>query len=470
VKPAIEIMQERAASATRELVARSPSGSVRAVFAGGSVGRGEVWSRLDGTTLTIYSDLDLYVVLAENADHDAVRRAAATVARAMPSEQDGVVFKRGVDVGVYPLDDLRAQPIRPGTVDLFERHFWLHGDPSIMDRLRTALARPMAATEALYLLENRAWDALEAAADATPFGTATAAKAVLDVLAAHLIGEGRFRPTYAARRDQLSERAPIAIASGDLELIAAAERIRAGDYSRPLQPSAALDAVSRAWCTVAPAILGADPASSPAQLVALRCRRGAITENYREFVRLRRRARLSLASAVVRGWRYASLSPRSTLRTRWCADWPRRRASPPGTSPFTNGMWRACRGAWVLGKTPWTSVRGPHFGWCRSAWVARSFSCSWSTRWDGKSPSVSGSVATNSRRAARSARCWDTARPRFPVCSRVRHPPSTVRGRCTVAPTGAVPSTFFPACRLSRAPWSGARGAGFGATPTRARG
>ena len=315
MKPAIEIMQERAANATRELLARSPSGSVRAVFAGGSVGRGEVWSHLDGTALTIYSDLDLYVVLAENADHDAVRRAAATVAGAMPSEQDGVVFKRGVDVGVYPLDDLLAQPIRPGTVDVFERHFWLHGDPSIMDRLREAPARPMASTEALYLLENRAWDALDVMASAGRAASATAAKVVLDVLTAHLIGEGRFRPTYAARRDQLSERAPSALAAGDLELIAAAERVRAGDYSRPLPPLAALDAVARAWCTLAPAILGVASGSPPADLVALRCRRGAVVENYREFVRLRRRVGLSLASAVVRGWRYASLSPRSALRT-----------------------------------------------------------------------------------------------------------------------------------------------------------
>ena len=37
-------MRERAAAVVRDLLARVPAGSIRAAFAGGSVGRGEVWS------------------------------------------------------------------------------------------------------------------------------------------------------------------------------------------------------------------------------------------------------------------------------------------------------------------------------------------------------------------------------------------------------------------------------------------
>src|SRR5262245_64714680 len=103
MKPAIEIMRERAAAAVRDLMARVPAGSVRAVFAGGSVGRGEVWSASRDGTLEIFSDIDLYVVVADDADASLVRRAGSDAAAAVPAASDGVVFRRGVDVGVYRL-------------------------------------------------------------------------------------------------------------------------------------------------------------------------------------------------------------------------------------------------------------------------------------------------------------------------------------------------------------------------------
>lgn len=315
MKPAIEIMQERAATATRELLSRVPAGSVRAVFAGGSVGRDEVWARADGATLAIYSDLDLYVVLAENADEPTVRRVAALIDASVSREQDGVVFHRGVDAGVYRLDDLLAQPVRPGTVDLADRHLWLHGDRSIIEPLRAAWNRPMAVSEALYLLENRAWDALDAVADTTPRATATAAKVVLDVLAAHLIAETRFRPSYAARRQALTERAPSSMPPRDLDAIAIAERVRSGDFSQRVEPVRALAMVATSWLSLAPKTLGAPPSTCPADLLSARCRRGAWAANYREFVQLRRSVGMSLPAAIACAWRYAALSPHTALRT-----------------------------------------------------------------------------------------------------------------------------------------------------------
>ena len=307
-------MQERAATVTRELLARAPAGAVRAIFAGGSVGRDEVWSRADGASLAIYSDLDLYVVLAENADEQAVRRAVATVDVSWPRERGGVVFLRGVDVGVYRLDDLLAQPVRPGTVDLADRNLWLYGDRSVIEPLRAALDRPMPMPEALYLLENRAWDALDATADTTPRATATAAKVVLDVLAAHLIAEGRFRSTYAARREALAERAPSSMTSQDFEAVANAERVRSGDRSGRVEPRLALTMVATSWLALAPRVLGT-PTTAPVALVGERCRRGAFAANCREFVRLRHRAGMSLPTAMVWGWRHASLAPLMALRS-----------------------------------------------------------------------------------------------------------------------------------------------------------
>lgn len=315
-------MKLRASEAAREFLGRVPEGSVRAVFAGGSVGRGEVWSSKDGASIAIYSDIDLYVVLADGADRVRVRRAAQEAAGAMPGATDGVVFHRGVDFGIYPLDDLLAQPVRPGTVGLADHHVWLHGDRSILELLRAAFSRPMATAEALYLLEHRAWDALEAVADthedrASSCANATAAKVVLDCVAAHLIAEGRFRNTYKERLAEYETRAPLSVSTRIRDAVAVAERIRSGDRSARLEPQDALTMVAETWCALAPSILwGRDAGSHEvATLVASRCRRGARKENFREFVRLRRALGVSLSTAVVTGGRHAILSPRAALRT-----------------------------------------------------------------------------------------------------------------------------------------------------------
>jgi hypothetical protein len=328
VKSAIEIMLRRADDVARELVERAPAGSILAVFAGGSVGRSEVWARPEGEVLAIHSDIDLYIVITEGADEDAVRDAAARAASATPDIRDGVVFLRGIDAGVYRLPDLLAQPARPGTVDMREHHQWLYGDRAILDALAPAANRSIAATEALYLLENRAWDVLGATAAAEGAGAhdaararVQAAKAILDVGAAHLISEGRFVPTYLSRMDALRRRVPARLAPPALAAIETAEAVRLGNA--PLHTLDARDAlvlVADAWCELAPSIIAkpegasADTDDVPA-LLATRCARGALLDNYREFIRLRRRARWSLFAAATAGLRFATLSPRAVLRT-----------------------------------------------------------------------------------------------------------------------------------------------------------
>jgi hypothetical protein len=316
MKPAIEIMRERAAVAVRDLVARVPAASIRAVFAGGSVGRGEVWSASRDGFLEIFSDIDLYVVIADDADVALVRRAGHEAVRALPAASDGVAFRRGVDVGVYRLDDLLAQPVRPGTIDLAEHHLWLFGDRSLLASLAGAWSRPMERAEALYLLENRAWDLLDGRAEES---LATAAKATLDVLAAHLIAEGRFAPTYDARRAaDLAQ--PVRFASRAARAaVDAAERFRRGDQVGAPAPTALADAlalVTEAWCSLGTSIVFGDGhTEDPVPLLSARCARGRYFSNYREFVRWRHRMGRSKFSAALAGLRFTALSPQAALRT-----------------------------------------------------------------------------------------------------------------------------------------------------------
>lgn len=327
-------MVRRSEDVARELVARAPAGSIRAVFAGGSVGRGEVWARLEGEILAIQSDIDLYVVVADRADQVAVRDAAARAASALPNALDGVVFLRGVDIGVYGLGDLLAQPARPGTVDLREHQRWLYGDRSVLDQLAPESSRTIEKTEALYLIENRAWDVLDAVAmahsgdaRAVERSRVPAAKAVLDVGAAHLIAEARFVSTHAGRMDELRRRTPALLEPRAFAAIEAAEAMRLG-----LAPATTLDArdalvlLADTWCALAPSILSTPPgkdgsagtsreAADTAALLAMRCSRGDFFGNYREFVRLRGRVGGSLLAAAAAGVRFATLSPRAALRT-----------------------------------------------------------------------------------------------------------------------------------------------------------
>lgn len=333
MKSAIDIMHRRSEDLVRELVARAPAGSVRAVFAGGSVGRGEVWWGREGEGFAVYSDIDVYVVLSPDADEAAVRSAGARAAAGLPSAQDGVVFHRGADIGVYRIDDLLAQPVRPGTVDLREHHLWLYGDRSVLDGLGAGTRR-VPRSEALYLLENRAWDALDAAstladdgAHARVHARMQAAKVVMDVGAAHLIADGRFVPTYAGRMDAIRQQSPALLAPRVLSCIEAADALRNGSLASSVAVDTldALALVCEAWVALAPSILsGAKDAGSQewsreggdaAALLGARCARNAYVDNYREFVRLRGPMGRSRAGTVVAAWRFANLSPRSTLRT-----------------------------------------------------------------------------------------------------------------------------------------------------------
>src|SRR5262245_6389688 len=125
---ALDLQRERAAILAREIVSRAPAGSIAGIFAGGSLGRGEVWAaEIDGVT-EVYSDIDLYVVANSSAAEHAIRAVTRDVT--LP-ETNRVRFLRRADVGVYTREDLAAQPLRPGTVELDTHHLMLYGDDAV---------------------------------------------------------------------------------------------------------------------------------------------------------------------------------------------------------------------------------------------------------------------------------------------------------------------------------------------------
>jgi hypothetical protein len=318
---ALEIQRTRASAIAGGLVSRSPQGAIACIFAGGSLGRGEVWcAQIDGAN-EVYSDVDLYVVVDDEAQLAAVRSVAASLT---PPETSGVRFLRPPDIGVYTRSDLAAQPVRPGTVDLAVHHLLLHGDAAVPKRIRAPAPSRMARDESLYLLENRVTEI--AATNPGAQGSderltvILALKARLDVHAAHAIAEGTFTPTLAARARAFASAPPRGLDAFARDDIAAAYHSAAdpggwlpGKRGRE-ERERALRALSHAWRALAGDVLGLRNGISIDEAVSARCRRGAHIENARELVRLRHRTGLSSWRAVVAAARLSQRSPGAALR------------------------------------------------------------------------------------------------------------------------------------------------------------
>jgi predicted nucleotidyltransferase len=317
---ALDMQRARAAAVAREVVSRSPQGAIVSVFAGGSLARGEVWAAEAGGSLEIYSDVDIYVVARDASSVVAVKAAARAVAADAPAETEGTRFLRPPDVGVYTEADLRAQPLRPGTIDLASRHVHLLGDPSVPARLPSLDAARIPANEALYLLENRA---MELSAGEPEGGERLALikalKARLDVHAAHAIVSGSFAPTLVLRGQSL-EKNPSPTLDGELRDEMRAGYRAAADVGAWLQAKSAetetrsaLRSLARAWRVLAPIVLSVD-GSRVHMMVARRCRSDARIANVREAIRLRRVAGTPLGIAAARALSLSQLSPRAALR------------------------------------------------------------------------------------------------------------------------------------------------------------
>ena len=314
------MQRDRAAALARELVARAPEGSIAVIFAGGSLGRGEVWaSQVDGC-LEVYSDVDLYVVARSPSDADGIRAAARTLAT-HDTTAPGARFLRGADIGVYTRADLEAQPSRPGTADLALHHVTFHGDDGIPAGLRNREAARIPTEEALYLLENRAMELSGAGPDEDARARlllAQALKARLDVYAAHAIVAGSFASTLAQRARDVRENPPSTL-SGEAreqvrEAFAGADDIGAWMRGRNAleERRRALATLAGAWRTLAPAALGMDGA--PAALLARRCRAGRRLSNARDVLRIRRATAQPLWRAALAAPVLSRFAPMAALR------------------------------------------------------------------------------------------------------------------------------------------------------------
>lgn len=321
MNPALDMQRERALAIARELAARAPEGAIATIFAGGSLGRGEVWSAdVDGRT-EVYSDVDLYVVARAPSDVIGIRSVAASL-KAGEVSPSSARFLRAPDVGVYTRPDLEAQPLRPGTADLAVNHLMLYGDNAIPRGLRGREASKIPTEEALYLLENRA---LELSGEPAPaeraharLALAQTLKARLDVYTAHAIVAGTFTPSLAERARRFRESPPDRLSGIAREEVAGAfdavRDLTAWVQSRDAvtERNTALAALAFAWRTLAPRVLQVDAA--PGSLVATRCREGAWAANARDVLRLRSRCATPLRRAAIAVPALTRFAPVAALR------------------------------------------------------------------------------------------------------------------------------------------------------------
>jgi predicted nucleotidyltransferase len=205
---AVEAIQRYARTLSASVVEAAGADAVETVFVGGSVARGEVAAYRSDEGLEVYSDVDLYVVLAEGADEDTARTAARK-AVATADVPEGVHMMSSADVGVYTKPDLLAQPSRPGTAYLDSQHWLLYGSEGLFADLSRHVGREMDPREGLYLIENRLSELARLPATARRDAERrlrryTLLKTALDIAGALLVARGQYEPTLEARGARLA--------------------------------------------------------------------------------------------------------------------------------------------------------------------------------------------------------------------------------------------------------------------------
>lgn len=187
--------------------------TVESIFVSGGAGRGDIAGFEGPEGIEVYSDLDVYVVVREPRDLDAIRRVARRAAARVPREGEGYRIFPEPDVGVYTEDDFLRQKTRPGTVEIAGSHVVLYGNektPLQADRFVTGAIEP---SEGLYLVENRLAeiaglvDRLEHDRS-DGFGRYVSyvrLKSGVDAVSAVLISFGRFHPSRDERITRFRE-------------------------------------------------------------------------------------------------------------------------------------------------------------------------------------------------------------------------------------------------------------------------
>jgi hypothetical protein len=325
--PSIDILSRFIKELLSGVLEAADGADVRAVFVGGSVAGGEAACRVNGSSVEIYSDVDLYVVVGDSADLEDVKSRCRAAGGNVPLRGDGFVFYRAPDVGVYKFEDLASQPARPGTVGLGTRHMMLYGEKDIPENAARRIGNNISPGESLYLLENRLLEmsVLQSRAgekDSIDAGYASfvACKTCLDVVAATLIVSGQFE---AGRSDQLRRLRAMAMdedigwSDAQLEFAGlcdtALHKMPAPGWAESvpfeLTAGAAIALALNVWKRIA-----AGFEKNWSSTLMRRCRNGEYLRNFRQFRALNTRCGFKQRGAMVSGAKLSRYSPVDVLR------------------------------------------------------------------------------------------------------------------------------------------------------------
>ncbi|MBI4721141.1 MAG: hypothetical protein HY770_07990 [Chitinivibrionia bacterium] len=276
--------------------------SVESIFLSGSAAGGAVAWFNNGGFVEIYSDLDVFVVVAPGVDCARAKSAARSLIPGLPIETGEYRLFRAPDIGVYDESDLLSQPARPGTAEIPLRFRMLYGRDDVILRVRRRFdASNIAREEALYLLENRLMEqaSLRARADgdhSDGFARSmfyAGLKHCLDAASAVLMAEGAYVCGMDDRMKlfkSLSASAGIALAKEWLDLIDYSYGHLGNLQGAMLSENARFDAIGRrseallltAWKTIAASIFGCAPGTGWEDLVRARSRAHSLGSALRE--------------------------------------------------------------------------------------------------------------------------------------------------------------------------------------------
>ncbi len=329
-----EILFDFAGRVVDAIVHRLGAETLKSIFVSGGAARNEIASFRTAAGVEIYSDLDVFVMLRDDADLEAARRAARSAASALPRDGRGFRILPPADVGVFTESDFLAQRARPGTVEIHESHTVLYGSTEIPLKATGFVSSAIEAAEGLYLLENRLSEIAIVRSEAR--GQTSDAfrrylryvilKSCTDAATAVLIVRGLFHPARGERLQRFRN----ARARGDLdgllpdgsaELIESSfdqlSRLQAM-FENELERSGALgrgeeEMLLGVWERIARRI-APRALDDWAELVDWRCKAGCWATNARELSALARRSSISRARMLLGSGRLARLSPVDALR------------------------------------------------------------------------------------------------------------------------------------------------------------
>lgn len=191
---------------------RSRSGTnLVAIVLSGSHATGEAaWAEPEGGVASL-SDLDLYVILRDEASCDRARQADRDDPIGSVALVPGLVGP--LEVAYLTPAGLKRLPPRPGTITLRERGRVVFGQAGVLEQIPPYSAKDISAEERLALLENRGAELLGAGRPAVMLGTGGAwrsrhatLKVALDLAGSLLLERGEW-PLDSSDRVRCAERA-----------------------------------------------------------------------------------------------------------------------------------------------------------------------------------------------------------------------------------------------------------------------